>query len=66
MKVLLVFWGIVLGSMALKFLSSYTPNKIDFSLSDYIDTQAIVEMLHLKRPEKTESNQTKIKTESHL
>jgi hypothetical protein len=58
MKALLVFWGIVLGSMALKFLSSFTPSKIDFSISDYIDTDAISKMLHL-----TSSNQEQIQTE---
>ena len=47
MKVLLIFWGIVLVSMALKFLSSFTPNKIDFSISDYINTDAISEILHI-------------------
>ena len=51
MKVLLVFWGIVLVSMALKFLSSILPNKIDFSFSDYINTDAISKMLHISTPD---------------
>jgi len=55
MKALLVFWGIVLISIALKFLSSFTPSKIDFSISDYINTDAIKKMLHL-----TSTNQEKI------
>ena len=52
MKVLLIFWGIILVSMALKFLSSFTPNKLDFSISDYVNTNAISEILHLTTPVK--------------
>ena len=43
MKVLLVFWGIVLMSIALKFLASYLPNEIDFSLSSYFNTDSTSE-----------------------
>ena len=52
MKVLLIFWGIILVSIALKFLSSFRPNKIDFSISDYVNTDAISEILHLSTSDK--------------
>jgi len=60
MKALLVFWGIVLGSMALKFLSSFTPSKIDFSFLDYINTDAIAKMLHLSSTHKNQTPTDKI------
>jgi len=66
MKALLVFWGIVLVSMALKFLSSFTPSKIDFSFSDYIDTDAISEMLHLTPADKKEEHSTTPKNEEKI
>jgi hypothetical protein len=66
MKALLVFWSIVLGSMALKFLFSFSPSKIDFSFSDYIDTDAISEMLHLTPTNKKEAHSTIPKNEKEL
>ncbi len=57
-KILLLFWGIVLGSVILKLVISCMPlsDKFDFCISDYISKDKISNMLHTDNNETTEES----------
>ena len=54
-KILLIFWGIVFVTVGLKYVSTLLPNKIDFSFSDYINTDTISKALHISTPDNSEN-----------